>query len=46
MVKPSKYSLSVPNTGGRELLDLRDFISGALVFSLAGASGTKQATQT
>lgn len=45
MVKPSKqHLLSVPSTGVRELLGLRDFISGALVFSLVPASGTKKGT--
>lgn len=40
----NKYLLSVPSTGGRELLGLRAFISGALTFSLVGASGTEQVT--
>lgn len=42
--KLNKYLLSVPSTEGRELLGLRAFISGALAFSLAGATGTKQVT--
>lgn len=37
----SKYLLSVPSTGGRELFGLRAFISGALAFSPVGASGIK-----
>lgn len=40
----NKYLLSVPSTGGRELLGLRAFISGALALSLVGASGTEQVT--
>lgn len=40
----SKYLLSVPSTGGRELLGLRALISGALAFSLVAASGTEQVT--
>lgn len=39
-----RHLLSVPSTGGRELLGLRDFISGALVFSLVRASGTREGT--
>lgn len=42
--KLSKYLLSVPSMGGRELLGLRAFISGALAFSLVGASRTEQGT--
>lgn len=37
-----KHLLSVPSRGGRELLGLRDFISGTLVFSPARASGTNK----
>ena len=40
----NKYLLSVPSMEGRELFGLRAFISGALAFSLVGASGTKQVT--
>lgn len=42
--KLNKDLLSVPSTGGRELLGLRAFISGALAFSLAGASAAKRVT--
>lgn len=37
-----RHLLSVPSTRGRELLGLRDFISGALVFSPVRASGTNK----